>query len=168
MCSSTCFNRGTCPDPTINNCTCPRGYTGSLCENGKYRLFPILARCSFYFDYFFSETNLKKVTARISPDGLASTSQMRTAISLWRWQPWTVDSPLLGFIRWDLSTVQSRLQRSFTAEASANGMPLSVSSTQRMWELLAGKRHGSSPTVCAGKANQHNCRSVSLHMCICE
>ena len=167
MCSSTCFNGGTCPDPTINNCTCPRGYTGSLCETGKYWLFPILAKCPSSFDCFFSETNLKKVTARTSTHGLASTSQMRAAISPWQCQPWTVISPLLGFIRWDLSTVKA-VYKDPILPRRAQRMSLSASSAQHMWELSAGKLHGSSPTACAGKADQHNCRSVSLDLCVCE
>ena len=32
--------------------------------------------------------------------------------------------------------------------------PLSASSTQHTWELLAGELHGTSPTTCAGKADQ--------------
>ena len=32
--------------------------------------------------------------------------------------------------------------------------PLSASSTQHTWELLAAELHGTSPTTCAGKADQ--------------
>lgn len=32
VCSTSCFNGGSCTDPSLNNCSCPRGFTGNLCQ----------------------------------------------------------------------------------------------------------------------------------------
>lgn len=36
ICSTSCFNGGSCTDPSLNNCSCPRGFTGNLCQTREY------------------------------------------------------------------------------------------------------------------------------------
>ena len=44
------------------------------------------------------ETRKKQVTHSITDPAVCSTLRMRTAISPWKWQPWTAVSSLLGLI----------------------------------------------------------------------
>ena len=65
-------------------------------------------------------------------------------------QPWAVVSPILGLnsMAWpSVSDWGTCVQRPFTAEAS----PLSASSTQHMWELLAGNCTAALPRHARGR-----------------
>ena len=36
VCSISCFNGGECTDANLSNCSCPDGFTGSLCQTREY------------------------------------------------------------------------------------------------------------------------------------
>lgn len=36
ICATSCFNGGECGDPSLNNCSCPLGFNGSLCQKREY------------------------------------------------------------------------------------------------------------------------------------
>lgn len=45
LCSISCFNGGECTDPNFSNCSCPNGFTGSLCQTREYYLNLSLVLC---------------------------------------------------------------------------------------------------------------------------
>ena len=83
---------------------------------------------------------------------MAITSRICTAISRRQGQPWTAVSPLAywGSSAWHSHqsvTGKTRVWRPFPAEVS----PSSASSTQHMWELLAGNHMTVLPRHARGK-----------------
>ena len=49
LCSRPCQNGGTCTG--INTCTCTMGWTGKLCESGKYVVWPCLSDMVHFMVY---------------------------------------------------------------------------------------------------------------------
>ena len=81
---------------------------------------------------------------------------MRPAISPWQWQPWTVVFPLRGLISVGLMNGENpRVSKTFYCPGECKALSVSASSTQHMWELLAGNCTAVLPrSTCAGKADQ--------------
>ena len=61
-----------------------------------------------------------------------------SAISCGQWQPWIAVSPLLGFISMAWPSVSDEGKPVYKRPFPAVASPLSASSTQHMWGLLAG------------------------------
>ena len=58
----SCFNGGQCSDPGLNNCTCPKGYTGSLCEARKFSYPGTLRGLDFMQDSVQDVIQIWKIT----------------------------------------------------------------------------------------------------------
>ena len=89
--------------------------------------------------------------------GLASTSRMCTAISPGQWQPWTALSPLVGLISMASRHVNvrgnPRVSKTLYSRSKCKHSFKRQLHTKHVG-TVGWEPHGSSPTACAGKADQ--------------
>ena len=110
-----------------------------------------------------SETRKKQVTNSDTNPAGCSTLRMRTAISPWQWQPWTAVSVLVRTHQHGIAPGQVSLTITDPAvycQGECTSTPLSASSTQHMWQLLARDSTAVLPRHAYGEVDQHFCRSV--------